>query len=84
MVAMAGDECGDVADEGRAGCCVWMDPHSFKFRVLVLMCSCLITFGSYFQYDNPGALENMTKAVLPAVLLIERIVSTKKGRWPTQ
>ena len=29
---------------------------SFGYRVAVLCCICLLTFGSYFSYDNPGAM----------------------------
>ena len=34
-------------------CCT---PFQFRFRVLILIFICLITYGSYFSYDNPGAL----------------------------
>ena len=34
------------------------------FRVIVLLFICLITFGSYFSYDNPGAIEKPYKLVM--------------------
>lgn len=34
-------------------CCT---PFQFRFRVVILIFICLITYGSYFSYDNPGAL----------------------------
>ena len=32
-------------------------PGGFGYRVAVLICVCLITFGSYYAYDNPAALQ---------------------------
>ncbi|KAL0274102.1 UNVERIFIED_CONTAM: hypothetical protein PYX00_006612 [Menopon gallinae] len=42
-------------DAGKKGlsCC---DTQSLLYRLLGLMCMCLLGFGSYFCYDGPGAL----------------------------
>ncbi|XP_033208128.1 major facilitator superfamily domain-containing protein 1-like isoform X2 [Belonocnema kinseyi] len=46
-------------ESGESGCC---SPKRFPFRLSGLMLMCLIGFGSYFCYDNPGALQdNFTK-----------------------
>ncbi|XP_034471718.1 major facilitator superfamily domain-containing protein 1 isoform X1 [Drosophila innubila] len=38
------------------GCC---DPDSTPHRFLALVFMCLLGFGSYFCYDNPGALQDV-------------------------
>ncbi|XP_017095734.2 lysosomal dipeptide transporter MFSD1 [Drosophila bipectinata] len=38
------------------GCC---DPTSTPHRFLALLFMCLLGFGSYFCYDNPGALQDV-------------------------
>ncbi|XP_016969412.1 major facilitator superfamily domain-containing protein 1 [Drosophila rhopaloa] len=40
------------------GCC---NPASRGHRFLALVFMCLLGFGSYFCYDNPGALQNVFK-----------------------
>ncbi|KAG4066419.1 hypothetical protein HA402_007055 [Bradysia odoriphaga] len=42
----------------KFACC---DPKSTFHRFLALMLMCLIGFGSYFCYDNPGALQDNFK-----------------------
>ena len=34
-------------------CCT---PYDYVYRVILLIFICLLTYGSYFSYDNPGAL----------------------------
>ncbi|XP_037718950.1 major facilitator superfamily domain-containing protein 1 [Drosophila subpulchrella] len=40
------------------GCCM---PSSTGHRFMALVFMCLLGFGSYFCYDNPGALQNVFK-----------------------
>lgn len=40
------------------GCCM---PSSTSHRFMALVFMCLLGFGSYFCYDNPGALQNVFK-----------------------
>ena len=43
--------------EGSALC----DPRSFIHRLMALILMCLLGFGSYFCFDNPGALQTSIK-----------------------
>lgn len=45
-------------DEHSFLCCT---PFQFRYRVVILIFICLITYGSYFSYDNPGALTEYFK-----------------------
>ena len=37
-------------------------PNSFLHRLIALTLMCVLGFGSYFCYDNPGAIQNEIKA----------------------
>ncbi|XP_077285994.1 lysosomal dipeptide transporter MFSD1-like isoform X2 [Arctopsyche grandis] len=51
----------DEHDEG--GCCsrVFCNPNHTVYRFVALIFMCLLGFGSYFCYDNPGALQDKFK-----------------------
>ncbi|XP_055546057.1 major facilitator superfamily domain-containing protein 1-like isoform X2 [Wyeomyia smithii] len=46
---------------GSSACC---NPTSFLHRFMALILMCLVGFGSYFCYDNPGALQDKFKSDL--------------------
>ncbi|XP_053692957.1 major facilitator superfamily domain-containing protein 1-like isoform X2 [Sabethes cyaneus] len=46
---------------GASACC---NPTSFLHRFMALILMCLVGFGSYFCYDNPGALQDKFKSDL--------------------
>ncbi|XP_053662029.1 major facilitator superfamily domain-containing protein 1-like isoform X2 [Anopheles marshallii] len=46
---------------GATACC---NPSSFLHRFQALILMCLVGFGSYFCYDNPGALQDTFKSDL--------------------
>ena len=49
-------------EEGRAGALSFMcNPRKFFFRYFALIFMCLLSFGSYFCYDTPGALQDHFK-----------------------
>ena len=50
----------DVDDEGGYSFCC-CTPFSETFRIFVLIFSCLLTYGSYYSYDNPAALTEYFK-----------------------
>ena len=50
------DENGTVELTGCAGSCL-CHPESKCHRALALFLMCILGFGSYFCYDNPGALQ---------------------------
>jgi hypothetical protein len=49
------------ADAATATACCCCQPTSRAFRALILALACTLTFGSYFSYDNPGALTESFK-----------------------
>jgi len=48
---------------GCAGSCL-CHPQAFLHRVIALILMCLLGFGSYFCFDNPGALQSEMKVAL--------------------
>jgi len=48
------------SDTEYAGSC-FCDPRSFFHRLMALILMCLLGFGSYFCFDNPGALQTPIK-----------------------
>ena len=45
------------------GCCYQVrHPNALCHRLIALLLMCVLGFGSYFCYDNPGALQNEIKA----------------------
>ena len=48
------DEIVTIPGRGGSLCC---HPQKFTQRMLVLFLMCLLGFGSYFCFDNPGALQ---------------------------
>lgn len=56
----------DELSEGNSGC--WLsaccNPSSALHRFMALIFMCLVGFGSYFCYDNPGALQDKFKSDL--------------------
>lgn len=40
------------------------DPHHWVHRFLMLFLMCMLSFGSYFVYDNPAALQREIKEVM--------------------
>ena len=45
----------DDEDDFEGNCCT--DPSSRCHRLIALILMCLLGFGSYFCFDNPGALQ---------------------------
>ncbi|XP_065079070.1 major facilitator superfamily domain-containing protein 1-like isoform X2 [Ochlerotatus camptorhynchus] len=56
----------DELSEGRSGCgtSACCNPSSALHRFMALILMCLVGFGSYFCYDNPGALQDKFKSDL--------------------
>jgi hypothetical protein len=50
------DEDGSVEAAGCSGSCL-CHPDSCCHRSIALFLMCILGFGSYFCYDNPGALQ---------------------------
>lgn len=50
------DESKGEKDDGVIYCC---DPRGWPCAILVLVLICLLSFGSYYCYDNPVALQNI-------------------------
>ena len=50
------------AIEYEGNCCT--DPRSFGHRMMALVLMCLLGFGSYFCFDNPGALQKEIKEAM--------------------
>ena len=42
-------------------------PRAFVHRMIALTLMCVLGFGSYFCYDNPGALQNEIKESLGSI-----------------
>lgn len=43
----------------------WLDPAHSAFRFVVLFCSCMLTFGSYFCFDMPSTMkEQLTETYI--------------------
>ncbi len=53
---VAEDPDSDLELTGCAGSC-FCHPKSFCHRLIALVLMCLLGFGSYFCFDNPGALQ---------------------------
>jgi MFS family permease len=45
--------------EAHSGSCIACDPHRALHRYIVLIFISFLTFGSYFVYDNPAALQDV-------------------------
>ncbi|XP_071084456.1 lysosomal dipeptide transporter MFSD1-like isoform X1 [Haliotis cracherodii] len=61
---LLGSRTEDEEEEQLSGCgaTIFCDPRRFLHRYLVLIVMCFLSFGSYFCYDNPAALQdNMLK-----------------------
>lgn len=56
----------DELSQGRTGCgtSACCNPSSALHRFMALILMCLVGFGSYFCYDNPGALQDKFKSDL--------------------
>eukprot|EP00095_Tigriopus_kingsejongensis_P003253 maker-scaffold69_size418775-snap-gene-2.22 protein:Tk03253 transcript:maker-scaffold69_size418775-snap-gene-2.22-mRNA-1 annotation:"hypothetical protein DAPPUDRAFT_59685" len=50
----------DLGLTGCAGSCC-CHPRSLGHRIIALVLMCMLGFGSYFCYDNPGALQGQVK-----------------------
>merc|ERR1719384_1411568 len=50
-------------EEEYQGNCL-TDPRSFCHRLIALIMMCLLGFGSYFCFDNPGALQTDIKVAM--------------------
>jgi len=53
----------EVELEGWEGSCC-CHPQAFMHRVMALILMCLLGFGSYFCFDNPGALQSEMRGAL--------------------
>lgn len=56
LLAVAAPKSPKAAEEAEEG-------PSVAFRWTMLFFICVLTFGSYFVYDNPGALQNQLMQV---------------------
>ena len=52
-----------VANQNMGNCheLKWINIHDACFRIIALVMMCLLGFGSYFCFDNPGALQSEIK-----------------------
>ena len=55
-VVSTDDDGDDLGLTGCAGSCC-CHPNAFCHRMIALFLMCMFGFGSYFCYDNPGALQ---------------------------
>jgi hypothetical protein len=56
-VLLLPDDPGEPTGCGATWCC---HPHKSGHKILALSLMCLLGFGSYFCFDNPGALQVWT------------------------
>lgn len=54
----------DELSQGGCGTSACCNPSSAMHRFMALILMCLVGFGSYFCYDNPGALQDKFKSDL--------------------
>jgi MFS family permease len=68
-----------VLREQKCCCCT---PFDTSYRIVILVCSCLLTYGSYFIYDNPGALTNEFKEHLCHNSTLSYLAMYSVYSWP--